>query len=65
MKLMDWLHKLGIIRGGFNKGTYTSARDMPDEIFMDDVYDAKRDLTGKEDIKKALGRNKTTDEQEM
>lgn len=54
MKFIDLLRKLGVLRGGFYKGTYTSAKDMPDEIFMDDIYDAKRDLTTKEDIKKVF-----------
>ena len=52
MTLMDWLRKLGIIRYGIKKGTYTSARDMPAEFLMDNVFDAKKDLVTKEDLKK-------------
>jgi Domain of unknown function (DUF4864) len=58
MKFIDLLRKLGFLRGGFYKRTYTSAKDMPDEIFMDDVYDAKRDLTTKEDTKKVFRKGK-------
>lgn len=56
MKLLDWLAKLGILRFGATAGTYTSAKDRPAEFVMDDVYDAKRDLTTKEDVKKAVGK---------
>ncbi len=44
MGLLDVLRKIGVIRYGTYKGTYTSARDMPDELFMENVYDAKKDL---------------------
>jgi len=50
MKLMDILRKLGIVRYGTKAGTYTSGRDMPPEFLMDDVYDAKKDLTTREDV---------------
>jgi hypothetical protein len=52
MNLIDILRKLGILRYGFAKGTYTSGKDMPSELLMDDVYDAKKDLVGKEDLQK-------------
>ena len=52
MNLIDILRKLGILRFGATKGTYTSAKDMPSELLMDDVYDAKKDLVGKEDLHK-------------
>ena len=58
MSLMYWLRKLGILRFGTYKGTYTSAKDMPDELFMDDVYDSEKDLTTKEDITKLAGKKK-------
>ena len=52
MNLIDILKKLGILRYGAVKGTYSSAKDMPSELLMDDVYDAKKDLVGKEDLQK-------------
>ncbi|GGD47432.1 hypothetical protein [Sinisalibacter lacisalsi] len=56
MKLLDWLAKLGILRFGVKTGTFTSGKDRPAEFMMDDVYDAKRDLTTKEDVKKVVGK---------
>ncbi len=53
MKILDILAKLGILRVGAKKATWTSAKDMPAEFLMDDVVNAKRDLTTKEDIEKA------------
>lgn len=53
MKFTDLLRKLGIMRSGFKSGTYTSAKDMPAEFLMDDVYDAKKDLVHKEEVKDA------------
>ncbi len=53
MKLIDLLKKLGIFRSGFSMGTYKSAVDRPTELQMDGVLDAKKDLTTKEDVKKA------------
>lgn len=50
MKFLDLLRKLGIFRSGNVSGTYTSAKDMPTEFLMDDVMDAKKDLTTKADI---------------
>ena len=51
MKLLDLLAKLGILRFGARAATYSSAKDRPAEFMMDDVYDAERDLTTKEDVK--------------
>lgn len=56
MKTMDWLRKLGIVRYGVKTGTYTSGKDRPIELMMDDVYDAKKDLTTKEDLKAMFGK---------
>lgn len=50
MKILDLLRKLGILRYGTKSGTYTSNKDMPPELFMDDVYDAKKDLVHQEDL---------------
>jgi hypothetical protein len=55
---MDGLRKLGILRFGTSKGTCTSAKDMPGELFMDDVYDSEKDLTTKKDIKNLAGKKK-------
>ncbi len=52
MKLIDLLRKLGIFRSGFSKGTYKNAVGRPTELQMDDVFDAKKDLTTKKDVKK-------------
>jgi len=51
MKFLDLLAKLGILRFGAKAATYSSAKDRPAEFMMDDVYDAERDLTTKEDVK--------------
>lgn len=49
MKLLDMLAKLGILRFGAKKATYTSAKDRPVEFMMDGVYNAERDLVTKKD----------------
>lgn len=51
MKFLDLLRKLGIIRYGAVSGTYKSYKDRPDELMFDNVYDKKKDLTTKEDLK--------------
>lgn len=51
MKFLDVLAKLGILRFGTKVGTYKSGLDRPDEFLMDDVTNAKRDLTTREDIR--------------
>ncbi len=53
MKFLDVLRKLGILRYGTKAATYTSMRDKPAELFMDDVFNAEKDLVNKEDVKKA------------
>lgn len=55
MKLLDLLAKLGILRFGAKKAVYHSAKDMPAEFLMNDVFDAERDLTTVQDIKDAAG----------
>jgi len=63
MKLLDLLAKLGILRFGTKKATWTSGKDLPEEFLMDDVYNAKRDLTTADDVKAAkdalTGKSKT------
>jgi len=49
MNLINLLRKLGILRYGTQKGTFHNMKDMPDELFMEDVYDAKKDLVHKND----------------
>ena len=39
-----------ILRYGAKSYTYTSGRDRPAESLMNDVFDAERDLTTKEDL---------------
>ncbi len=57
MAFTDILRKLGIFRAGAVKGKYTSGKDMPTELLMDDVYDKERDTVSKQDVKK-LFKNK-------
>lgn len=47
MGIVDWLRKLGILRTGATKATYTNAKDRPDEFLMDDVLNADKDLIRK------------------
>lgn len=47
---MYWLRKLGIVRSGAVKGTYRSTKDMPDELFFDNVYDPQADLLHRSDL---------------
>jgi hypothetical protein len=54
--LLRVLAKLGILRYGAKSYTYTSGRDRPPESFMNDVFDAERDLTTARDIKALTGR---------
>jgi hypothetical protein len=53
MTFMDLLRKLGILRYGVKTGTYTSMKDRPAEFFMDDVYNAHKDLVNRDDVKNA------------
>ena len=53
MTVMQWLRKLGIFRSGSCSGTYTSGRDRPAELLLDDVFDAKKDLIHRSDFKPA------------
>jgi len=53
MKFIDLLAKLGILRFGTKKAVWKSGKDLPEEFLMDDVYNAERDLTNKEDVKSA------------
>lgn len=53
MNILTLLSKLGILRYGTKKAVYKSGADRPSEFLMDDVYNAERDLTTKEDVRKA------------
>jgi len=44
MNFIELLQKLGILRYGTKSYKYTSAKDMPAEALLDDVYDANKDL---------------------
>jgi len=55
MAFLDILRKLGILRFGTKAATYTSAKDMPTEFLMDDVTNAEKDLTTREDLAKVAG----------
>ena len=52
-KIIDALRKLGILRYGSAKGTFTSAKNKSDELTFERVYDAKKDQVHKEDVAKA------------
>lgn len=54
--LLRVLAKLGILRYGAKSYTYTSGRDRPPESFMNDVFNAERDLTTTQDIKALFDR---------
>lgn len=66
MNILDLLAKLGILRFGTKKAVWHSGKDLPEEFLMNDVFNAKRDLTTVEDVKAAktamLG--ETTDDTE-
>lgn len=51
MRILDILAKLGILRVGAMAATYRSGTDRPTELLMDDVFDARRDLTTKKDVR--------------
>ena len=51
MDFMTLLRKLGILRYGSKKAVYHNAKEMPAELFMDDVTNAEKDLLHKEDLK--------------
>ncbi|MFO7536319.1 MAG: hypothetical protein R6X19_11695 [Kiritimatiellia bacterium] len=44
MSLLDILRKLGILRYGATKATYTNATERPTELMMDGVFNADKDL---------------------
>ena len=44
MSVIDWLRKLGILRFGAEAGTYRNAKERPDSLLMDDVYDSEKDV---------------------
>uniref|UniRef100_A0A7C5EXQ8 Uncharacterized protein n=1 Tax=Desulfobacca acetoxidans TaxID=60893 RepID=A0A7C5EXQ8_9BACT len=50
MGLSNLLHKLGVVRYGAQAGTFTSSKDRPAEFLMEEVLDAQKDLTTKEDV---------------
>jgi len=52
MSVMGILRKLGILRFGSASGRFKNYQEMPDELMFDNVYDAEKDLTTKEDLKK-------------
>ncbi len=58
MKFLDVLAKLGILRSGTKAAVYKSGTERPAELMMDDVYNADRDLTTKEDVAKVVGAGK-------
>lgn len=51
MKLLDILAKLGILRYGTKAAVYRAGTERPTEFLMDDVFNAKRDLTTREDLR--------------
>ena len=60
MDIIGLLRKLGILRYGTKSYKYTSAKDMPIEALMDDVYDTDKDLVSfkkKKDTTKSKDRD--------
>ncbi len=55
-KVLRILAKLGILRYGVKRATYTSGRDLPAEFLTPGVFNAERDLTTAQDVKALLGR---------
>jgi hypothetical protein len=55
MKLLDMLAKLGILRYGTKAAVYRSGRDRPIEFMDQGVFNAERDLTTLDDVKRAFG----------
>ena len=49
---MDWLRKLGIVRGGSYKATFKNAKEMPTEM-VTDTFNAKKETVTKDDISAA------------
>jgi hypothetical protein len=49
-KVINTLRKIGVLRYGTKKGSYTSTKNMPTELFMENVYDADKDLVNKKDV---------------
>lgn len=48
--MMDFLRKIGLLRSGSAAGTYTSAKDQPDALAFEGVYNAKKDQVAKQDL---------------
>ena len=53
-KLLQILAKLGIFRFGSYSGTYKNAKERPDEMLLDGVFNSKKDLSTKGDLKKIV-----------
>lgn len=53
-KFIDILRKLGVLRYGSAKGSFTSAKDKSDELTFERVYDAKKDQVHADDLAKAV-----------
>ena len=52
MKFIDWLRKLGILRFGVVKAKYKTAKERPYPLQSDSVFNEKKDLITKKDLKK-------------
>ncbi len=52
MKKIDILRKLGVFRSGKFKAKYRNAKERPYALMDDSVFDDKKDLTTKEDLRK-------------
>jgi hypothetical protein len=53
LKLADLGRKLGIPRHGIKSGRNNSYQDVPPEMFMEEGYDAKKDLVHKGKVQAA------------
>lgn len=56
MKLLDILRKLGILRFGAEANVYKNAAERAAALQMDGVFDSKRDLVTREDLRRTKAR---------
>ena len=56
MKTLDLLRKLGILRSGKVKAKYKNAKERPYALMDDNVFNDKKDLTTKKDLREIFKR---------
>lgn len=58
MKFIDILRKLGIFRSGSYSGKYKNAKERGIEMQDQGIFNSKKDLTTKKDLKKLTKKKK-------